>query len=174
MISLSLQRNQENNLKLHLSTQNTTDLGRTCLGYHVQHIARCVTECVHVGTAHRIHSAPQRDNTSVKQNFPFCFPKEHFFLDLWIRKYNLVSQDNRENSTIINDAPSLIQRLLCSGTPLQYFCLENPMDGGAWWATVHGVTKNQTQLMQLSSSRITFGLLDIFLKVRCVQLKPDI
>ena len=28
-----------------------------------------------------------------------------------------------------------------NGTPLQYSCLENPMDGGAWWATVHGVTE---------------------------------
>ena len=28
-----------------------------------------------------------------------------------------------------------------NGTPLQYFCLENPMDGGAWWAAVHGVTR---------------------------------
>ena len=33
-----------------------------------------------------------------------------------------------------------------NGNPLQYSCLENPMDGGAWWATVHGVTKSQTQL----------------------------
>ena len=32
-----------------------------------------------------------------------------------------------------------------SGTPLQYSCLENPMDGGAWWAAVHGVTKSQTR-----------------------------
>ena len=32
------------------------------------------------------------------------------------------------------------------GTPLQYSCLENPMDGGAWWATVHGVTKSQIRL----------------------------
>ena len=31
-----------------------------------------------------------------------------------------------------------------NGTPLQYFCLENPMDGGAWWAAVHGVTKSRT------------------------------
>ena len=30
------------------------------------------------------------------------------------------------------------------GTPLQYSCLENPMDRGAWWATVHGVSKSQT------------------------------
>ena len=33
-----------------------------------------------------------------------------------------------------------------SGTPLQYSCLENPMDRGAWWAAVHGVTKSQTWL----------------------------
>ena len=32
------------------------------------------------------------------------------------------------------------------GNPLQYSCLENPMDRGAWWATVHGVAKSQTQL----------------------------
>ena len=31
-------------------------------------------------------------------------------------------------------------------TPLQYSCLENLMDGGAWWATVHGVTRSQTRL----------------------------
>ena len=31
-----------------------------------------------------------------------------------------------------------------NGNPLQYSCLENPMDGGAWWATVHGVTKGWT------------------------------
>jgi len=33
-----------------------------------------------------------------------------------------------------------------NGTPLQYSCLENPMDGGAWWAAVHEVDKSQTQL----------------------------
>ena len=32
------------------------------------------------------------------------------------------------------------------GTPLQYSCLENPMDGGAWWAAVHGVTEGWTRL----------------------------
>ena len=33
-----------------------------------------------------------------------------------------------------------------NGNPLQYSCLENPMDGGAWWAAVHGVSKSQTGL----------------------------
>ena len=32
------------------------------------------------------------------------------------------------------------------GNPLQYSCLENPMDRGAWWATVHRITKSWTQL----------------------------
>ena len=33
-----------------------------------------------------------------------------------------------------------------NGTPLQYSCLKNPMDGGAWWAAVHRITKSRTQL----------------------------
>ena len=33
-----------------------------------------------------------------------------------------------------------------NGNPLQYSCLENPLDGGALWATVHGVAKSRTQL----------------------------
>ena len=33
-----------------------------------------------------------------------------------------------------------------NGNPLQYSCLENPMDRGTWWAPVHGVAKNQKQL----------------------------
>ena len=32
------------------------------------------------------------------------------------------------------------------GNPLQYFCLENPMDREAWWTTVHGVSQSQTRL----------------------------
>ena len=38
-----------------------------------------------------------------------------------------------------------------NGNPLQYRCLENPMDGEAWWATVHGVTKSRTQLSDFTS-----------------------
>ena len=37
------------------------------------------------------------------------------------------------------------------GTLLQYSCLENPMDGGAWWAAVHGVTKSRTRLSNFTS-----------------------
>ena len=34
----------------------------------------------------------------------------------------------------------MLSEIPMSGSPLQYSCLENPMDGGTWWATVHGVT----------------------------------
>ena len=37
-----------------------------------------------------------------------------------------------------------------NGNPLQYSCLENSMDRGAWWATAHGVTKSQTRLRDLA------------------------
>ena len=42
--------------------------------------------------------------------------------------------------------------------PLPYSCLENPMDGGAWWAIVHGITKSQTRL-----SDFTFTFLSNYL-----------
>ena len=42
-----------------------------------------------------------------------------------------------------------------NSTPLQYSCLENPMDGGAWWASVHGVTESQTRLSDFTSLSFT-------------------
>ena len=40
------------------------------------------------------------------------------------------------------------------GNPLQYSCLENSMDRGAWWATAHGTTKSQTQLTTYSCAQL--------------------
>ena len=42
-----------------------------------------------------------------------------------------------------------------NGNPLQCSCLENPRDGGAWWAAVYGVAQSRTQLKRLSSSNIS-------------------
>ena len=39
-----------------------------------------------------------------------------------------------------------------NGNPLQYSCLENPRDGGAWWAAIYGVAQSRTRLKRLSSS----------------------
>ena len=41
-----------------------------------------------------------------------------------------------------------------SGNPLQCSCLENPMDRGAWWATIHGVAKSQTQLSKSTTTTL--------------------
>ena len=56
--------------------------------------------------------------------------------------------DSTESACNAED-PGLIPRLGRSpgegnGYPLQYSCLENSMDGEAWWATIHGVSKSQT------------------------------
>ena len=39
-----------------------------------------------------------------------------------------------------------------NGNPIQYSCLENPMDGGAWWATVHGIAKELVMTEQLNNN----------------------
>ena len=49
---------------------------------------------------------------------------------------------------------------LLNGNPLQYSCLENPMDGGAWWATVHGVAKSRTRLSDFTLPYLTFLCMD--------------
>ena len=51
-----------------------------------------------------------------------------------------------------------------NGNPLQYSCLENPMDRGAWWATVHGVAKSRTRLSDFTHSSLT--LIAEFLKLK--------
>ena len=45
-----------------------------------------------------------------------------------------------------------------NGTPLQYSCLENPREGGAWWATVYGVAQSRARLKQLSISSIVWKI----------------
>ena len=65
------------------------------------------------------------------------------------------------NAEDIKDTGSMPGSARCPGVgnnnPLQYSCLENPMDRGAWWATVHGVAKSQTQLKRLSMQACTLS-----------------
>ena len=57
------------------------------------------------------------------------------------------TETTKSVSTEKTKAPRTISRLgEGNGTPLQYSCLENPMDEGAWWAAVHGVAKSRTRL----------------------------
>ena len=52
-----------------------------------------------------------------------------------------------------------------NGNPLQYSCLENPMDGGAWWATVHGFATSGTQL---SDFPFTFTIQRYYIITGCI------
>ena len=55
-------------------------------------------------------------------------------------------EHHRHTRASTPEGMGLISAYEGNGTPLQYSCLENPMDGGAWWAAVHGVTKSRTRL----------------------------
>ena len=48
-----------------------------------------------------------------------------------------------------------------NGSPLQRSCLENPRDGGAWWAPIYGVAQSRTRLKWLSSSSSSFSLIGL-------------
>ena len=60
------------------------------------------------------------------------------------------SSDGKESACNEEDSGSIPESERSSGegngNPLQYYCLENPTDRGAWWATVHGVAKSWTRL----------------------------
>ena len=75
-------------------------------------------------------------------------------LDLWIQTAPLASfQSLLSHKFFLTCVPLGTTPLAFgegNGTPLQYSCLENPMDGGAWWAAVHGVAKSRTRLSDLT------------------------
>ena len=82
-----------------------------------------------------------------------CLSSRFMSIALWPRMTHLVQCYLKMH--VVGEGPgailwvlthflALISRLL--GNPLQYSCLENPMDGGAWWAAVHGVARSQTRL----------------------------
>ena len=67
-----------------------------------------------------------------------------------------------------------------NGNPIQCSCLENPRDGGAWWAAVYRVAQSQTQLKRLSSSSSSrllnaylFNAFDFFLLNSFVSIQPS-
>ena len=77
-----------------------------------------------------------------KDNYKICVSQNHM---INLRVFNLVPETMSITLTSINNGEG-------NGTPLQYSCLENPMDGGAWWAAISGVMQSRTRLRRLSSS----------------------
>ena len=80
-------------------------------------------------------------------DFHFHF---HTHIHLWGSQVALAAKNPPANAGDIKDMGSIpgLERSPeeGNGNPFQYSCLENPMDTGAWWATVHGVAKSQTRL----------------------------
>ena len=109
-------------------------------------------------------------------------PEKHLFLLYWLCQsldsvdHNKLENSEREGNTRTPDLP--LEKPVCrSGrspggghsNPLQYSCLENPMDRGAWRPqTVHGVTKSQTHLKQLSMHGLQHA------RLPCPSLSPGL
>ena len=86
------------------------------------------------------------------------FPVLHYLLEfaqIYVFVFRFISLiDDRLEFPVLHGRFLLFVYFICGsayvgegdGTPLQYSCLENPMDGRAWWAAVHGVAKSQTRL----------------------------
>ena len=98
----------------------------------------------------------------------FCFGSSFPLLQLYIISSslaNLISLLDSFGGSVVKNPPAdvgdvgLIAGLeraprVGNGNPLLYSCLENSMDGGAWWATVHGVAKSRTRLSDFTHSLI--------------------
>ena len=83
----------------------------------------------------------------------------HTHTYVWASQVALVVKNLPANTGDVRDKSSIPGSGRSSGgghgNPLQYSCLENPMDRGAWWATVHRVPKSKTQLRQISMHTCT-------------------
>ena len=69
-----------------------------------------------------------------------------FAIRPWAKPASVFSTIKWKDSTGLVEMWELHEAKHRNGTPLQYSCLENPMDRGAWWAEVHGVAKSHTRL----------------------------
>ena len=82
-----------------------------------------------------------------------CFP---FILFSILCSATVISTILSSRSFICSSASVILLLIPCN--PLQYSCLENPVDGEAWQATVHGIAKSQTRLSDFTSLQYTIHL----------------
>ena len=129
-----------------------------CLGgSHVLAIVNCVVMSIGVHVSFVIMAfsgyVPRREIALSYGNSSFSFLR-NFHTILQAFQVVLVVKNPPANARDINDMGSTPRSGKSSGgghsNPLQYSCLENPMDRGIWWATVHKVAKSRTQPKPLS------------------------
>ena len=136
---------------------------------------------------HDINSCKYNVNRQVVANVAnsFCFfdPSGIFFSQIFSihrcrthgQRGPIVHCEMITTVKLINTSSTFHFSLSCigegNGNPLQCFCLENPRDGGAWWATIYGVAQSRTRLKRLSSSSTSRGnLFSYFGVVRILQI----
>ena len=86
---------------------------------------------------------------NILSRFVIAFLPRSSHLISWLQSPSTVILEpkRRKSVTTLTFSPFICHAVMgADGTPLQYSCLENPMDGGAWWAAVHGVTKSRRRL----------------------------
>ena len=108
--------------------------------------------CVHQNVpVYKTLSLIPRESLSIVVKVSYCFIRAKFWITDCARG-SVTKKSTVERGAKFSKARTLNKGFLAgfcgegNGTPLQYPCLENPMDGGAWWATVHGVAKSRTRL----------------------------
>ena len=87
------------------------------------------------------------NSVSMLRHFDICEGRTIFQMATQLSQYRFLNKKCDMDSSVTllyNKLKYFIRE--GNSTPLQYSRLENPMDGGAWWAAVHGVAKSQTQL----------------------------
>ena len=92
-------------------------------------------------------------------NFMFILAIRYFIYHFFIERNGLPSgSDGKESACNVGDLGSIPGSGRFpregNGYPLHYACLENPMDRGAWWATVHGVAESQTRLSDATTANL--------------------
>ena len=94
------------------------------------------------------------DNSEETRPCPFLHRAQfnlnkRLILNQWLHKECLIITAYTQNHVYYNVATPCREG---NGSPLQYSCLENPRNNGAWWAAIYGAAQSQTQLKRLSSS----------------------
>ena len=116
-----------------------------CLSFspHFMFLCSCNLTQIHCPTSHLCLSLldrpPNQHGTSTLLRIPLSFLHNSIFVSFF---FLFPSTQNSQKVQRIRKT----RQGIINGNPLQYSCLENSMDGGAWWATVHGVTKSRTGL----------------------------
>ena len=92
---------------------------------------------------------------------------------MWKSKKVSLLRDKKEEysqSKMIKFSKKVIYSVNGNGNPLQCSCLENPRDGGAWWAAIYGVAQSQTPLKRLSSSSSSSSSVNGDIEIRIFDL----